>query len=179
MKSLSAIRFSLINLVAFVGFATHANPHQHDHGQLLVSQEGADWHLEFTLPAINVFGFEHKPQNQAHHKKIESFVNLLKDPSQVLSLGELCKTTSSVEHISSQLSDRHHQSEHEHDEHEHSTHMDVKFEYQFKCNAKINDVKVRLFPHLAGLEQLSVMWVTDKKQGATTLTPTAPTFSIN
>lgn len=120
---LSAL-FSCCNQVA-------AQVHQHGQGQLFVSQENNDWHVQFILPAADVLGFEHAPENAQQEKTLHSLIERLDKNDAIVDLGEHC-TLSEITHSLSEHSLLEHSSfeAHEHesggndDHHEDDHHND-------------------------------------------------------
>ena len=78
-----------------------AQQHVHDEGQLLLVQENNQWQVQFVLPAINAFGFEHKPESQADKQAIKKFIQTINKPNNVIDLGEQCRFVSLTESLSS------------------------------------------------------------------------------
>lgn len=75
--------------------------------------------------------------------------------------------------------------EHDHDKHEKAKekvmHKDFEVSYQFNCGS-VSDavvVKSHLFERFEGFEKIDVQWLSDKGQGAVTLTADEPTIKMN
>lgn len=180
-----------------------AQKHIHDQGELFIAQDGNQWHFEFVLPAINAFGFEHLPENDAQQHAIHQFVKQIASTELVLKLNKQCSLDSASESISDvflngehlerdhehDIDDNHkHQDEHEasdnhehHDEHEtaEAQHFDAEFSYVFTCKASVNTIEIVLFDRVENLEQLSVQWVVEAGQGAQELTSANRTLKFN
>ena len=78
-------------------FTTAAQVHQHGQGQLFISQESSDWHVQFILPAADVLGFEHAPENAQQEKTLHSLIERLNNNDAIVDLSEHC-TLSEVTH---------------------------------------------------------------------------------
>ncbi|ABG38828.1 conserved hypothetical protein [Paraglaciecola sp. T6c] len=101
-------RITMLTALMNCCFSTTAQVHQHGQGQLFVSQENSDWHVQFILPAADVLGFEHAPENAQQEKILHSLIQRLDKNDAVVDLGEHC-TLSEVTHSLSEhsLSDDH------------------------------------------------------------------------
>lgn len=113
-------RITMLTALMNCCFSTTAQVHQHGQGQLFVSQENSDWHVQFILPAADVLGFEHAPENAQQEKTLHSLIQRLDKNDAVVDLGEHC-TLSEVTHSLSEhsLSDDHeHESGGNNDSHE-------------------------------------------------------------
>jgi len=100
--------------------------HEHGHAQMSVIVEKNELLISLESPAINIFGFEHKPENQMQHKKIVDSVKDLENTNTLITLDEsancsLVKTE--VEHPFEIAHADDHKDEHKHDE-KHDDHKD-------------------------------------------------------
>ena len=93
-----------------------APPHVHGVGTLQLALEENSLSAELRLPAINVVGFEHTPNDAQQKAAVQNAVALLKDSGQVLILPDKaqCKIESAV--VTSELLD--HDDDHDHDNHD-------------------------------------------------------------
>ena len=129
-----------------------APPHVHGVGTLQLVLEENSLSVELRLPAINVVGFEHAPNDAQQKAAVQNAVALLKDSGQVLILPDKaqCKIESAVvtsellEHDDDHDHDNHdeaHDDDHDHDDahdddhadHDHD-HADFDVSYGFDCH---------------------------------------------
>ncbi|MEM5499375.1 DUF2796 domain-containing protein [Paraglaciecola mesophila] len=67
-----------------------AQAHQHGQGQLFISQEENEWHMQFILPAADVLGFEHAPEDAQQKKALQSLIKRLNQNEGVVDLSGRC-----------------------------------------------------------------------------------------
>lgn len=176
----------------------HIGAHEHGVAQLNVVLDDDELKIELDSPAMNVIGFEHKPETEAHLNQSHDALHKLEDGDWLVINGGGCElddkdvdwefaemvhahfhADENGEHKHDYKKDDHeHEHEHKHDrddDHHHDdgeTHSDIESEHEFDCK-KPNEVKtisVNLFDDFKGFEQLNVQWIVNDKQGATTLT---------
>lgn len=155
-----------------------APPHVHGVGTLQLVLEENSLSVELRLPAINVVGFEHAPNDAQQKAAVQNAVALLKDSGQVLILSDKaqCKIESAV--VTSELLDHDdhdeaHDDDHDHDDahdddhadHDHA-HADFDVSYGFDCRRPtvLKQITLRLFQQLPRLERLDVDMVTTTGQ---------------
>ena len=166
-----------------------APPHVHGVGILQLVLEENSLSAELRLPAINVVGFEHTPNDAQQKAAVQNAVALLKDSGQVLILPDKaqCKIESAV--VTSELLD--HDDDHDHDNHDEAhdddhdgahddhdgahgddhddhdhDHADFDVSYGFDCRhpTALKQITLRLFQQLPRLERLDVDMVTTTGQ---------------
>ena len=150
-----------------------APPHVHGVGTLQLVLEENSLSVELRLPAINVVGFEHAPNDAQQKAAVQNAVALLKDSGQVLILPDKaqCKIESAV--VTSELLDHEghdgahdddhaHDSGHDHDDHDGANdddhdgrdhaHADFDVSYGFDCRhpTALKQITLRLFQQLPG-----------------------------
>jgi len=152
-----------------------AQPHVHDEGQLLISQEGKEWQMQFNIPAVNAFGFEYEAKTKEEKKAVSSFASLIKNLDKVIAVDADCHIEARNDNLSHD-DHKHDEHEHEHDKHEdehqaHGEHLDAEFSYHLHCDSAITSAEVTLFKQLKSLHHIQVQWISDKGQGALELSP--------
>ena len=158
----------------------HAHTHTHNRGELLIMQQGNMWSIEFTIPAINAFGFEHKPENKRQKQLIQGFIDKITKPATIIELDGSCKLRSFEQQVSQLLvKDKDHHHGHAHHKDESEGHIDANFSYLFNCKNDPSAFNIKLFTHVKGLEQLSVQWVTKQGQGAKTVGADEPQLVLS
>lgn len=122
------MRTKSLLLAGLVGIAMNvsAKPHLHGSGTLFIAQDDSLWQLQFVLPASDVVGFEHKPENERQAKKALTQSDILRTPSNVFVVPNSCQVESAeltvpfeLEMTSSGEHKHGHEDEHDHDEHKH------------------------------------------------------------
>ncbi len=183
MKILLSLHIATaLTLTSTVLFA--APPHVHGVGTLQLVLEENSLSVELRLPAINVVGFEHAPNDAQQKAAVQNAVALLKNSGQVLILPDKaqCKIESAVvtsellEHDDDHAHDNHdeaHDDDHDHDDahdddhadHDHD-HADFDVSYGFDCRhpTALKQITLRLFQQLPQLERLDVDMVTTTGQ---------------
>jgi hypothetical protein len=169
----SCLQLTLILLIS-VGFSADAKEHKHGQGQLLISQDGNEWHMQLSLPAADALGFEHEPETEQQKRTLHSLANrLAKNAGVVEPDGQCCLTK--AEHT---LGNQHEHDPHEnYDSHEHDRereHDDIEVEYQFNCKAAVTQISVKIFATMPSLSIIEVQWILENSQGMTKLTRSHP-----
>jgi hypothetical protein len=144
--------YMLIPILSFTSLAW-AQVHSHGEGQLLISQDDKQWLVQFVIPAVDIFGFEHAPETPEQIKQLANQTQKLKTNDGVIDLGQQC-----LLHKTDIEYDHHHQQEHDH--------QNIEFSYHFTCTSTVNEVSVLLFEWVNSLEHLEVQWFTEDGQGA-------------
>lgn len=140
----------------------HIGPHVHGVAALNVVLDGDDLTVELDSPAMNVVGFEHKPEAEADLNQSHDAIHKLKDGEWLVINGGDCELEDADvdwqykdilhEHFHADKKDEgehkhEHKEEHKHDhdnhddkkeahEHHHEdgeTHSDVESKHQFEC----------------------------------------------
>lgn len=164
------VRLSLIFLFS-MGFSANAQQHTHGQGQLLISQDGTEWHMQLILPAADSLGFEHVPETQAQKNKIESLAKKLQENAAVIEVDGQCALIKAAHSLVNQHGDELHKN-HEHDNEQ--DHHDIEVEYQFSCKDVITQVFVKIFETMPSLNAIALQWILEDSQGMLTLTRSHP-----
>ncbi|OFC70341.1 ZrgA family zinc uptake protein [Alteromonas confluentis] len=157
--------------------------HVHGHGQLLVAQDDSQWQLQFSIPAANLLGFEHEPEDQKQRDKVHAMETALSEFRNVASISGSCKVAQQdihiphAEHHEDHESHAGHAGDDAHEAHRQHQHEDVSLTYQLSCNDDISALTINMFGLAPSLSSLEVQWVTDKGQGMTDVTPQAATIN--
>ena len=165
-------------------FEDHAS-HEHGHATAQITFSNDTLNLELLLPFIDIFGFEHTPQNDEQHEKVIQSKSTLKNAQNVLIVKPkescLIKSTeieSVVIDSISEKNDHGHKEDHE-DEHHEDEHSDVNAHYVYQCsNAKPESIDFMLFDHFHTLEEIEVQFISDEIQVLSTVTPDKRTQSL-
>lgn len=160
--------------------------HVHGIASLSIATENNQMEIQFESPAVNLLGFEHKPESQQELDALSNTKTALMTAAELFTFtGATCQSTNiSIDIIgpagnADHASDHHdhddehadeddHDHEHAHDDKHDGSHSEVLATYQFDCKANKSaiTVQVNLFEKFAGLEQVNVQWISDSSQGS-------------
>lgn len=182
--------FILANVSYAEQKGTSLDAHVHGLSQLTIAVEGEKVELEFSSPAMNLVGFEHKATSKKDIAAVKQAESILRQPEMLFALSEAkCKpihTHVDISGLIEQHEDHHghkghdehkdHKDHKDHDDHkahdEHETHSEIVANYSFECkdSSVLSSIKVSLFESFAGIYKIQAMWVTPGKQGSAKLT---------
>lgn len=88
-------------LISLFSISMHANAQAHVHGlgEALIVEENNQWQIEVIIPAIDLLGFESRPETTEQLAKVKSVINLLNSPDNMIRMPSFC----SIENISHNL----------------------------------------------------------------------------
>lgn len=172
----------LLSALVSCCFTVSAQEHVHGQGQMFISQEDNNWHVQFILPATDVIGFEHAPENNAQQKTIQLFAKRLEDNNSIIEFQPNCalnEVTHSLylahlNNIETVHAQKHDEKYHEHGGRNGFFHEDVNVEYRFVCPDKVKKLTVTLFKGPMSLTSIRAHWITNTSQGIAPLTPAEP-----
>jgi hypothetical protein len=155
-----------------------AKPHVHGVGALQLVVEDHHLHIEISLPAMDVVGFEHAPRTVAQRDAVTQAAALLKDVRKMLELPTAAECTVASSAIESALLEDQQKQHHDHDHDE--VHADFDIAYRFDCRRPeaLTSLKVNIFERLPRLEKLEVQSVMPSGQRRQSLTPGQPTITL-
>jgi len=186
----------LILLSAMAQAVEYRRHEAHAHGvaHLNVAIEGNRLYIEFSSPAANIVGFEHRPRTQDQKGAIQAAIQKLKKGDKLFVLPPGSRSQLETAEVDTDIDDHdshgtdsghvrkdndHHASEDSHDKdhhdadgHENERHSEFKAKYQFSCdNPKaLSHIQVKLFQAFPGIEHIEVQLVTEQRQTAQDLT---------
>ena len=180
--------FMLANVSYAEQIGTSLDAHVHGLSQLNIAVEGEKVELEFSSPAMNLVGFEHKATSKKDVAAVKQAESILRQPEMLFSLTEAqCKPVYTnvdisglIEHDDDHDGHKGHDEHKDHDDHkahdEHETHSEIVANYSFECkdSSALSSIKVSLFESFAGIYKIQTMWVTASKQGSAKLTAENP-----
>ena len=161
----SCIQLTLIFLMS-MGFSVDAQEHIHGQGQLLVSQDGKEWHMELSIPAADALGFEHEPETEEQKNALHSLTKRLEKNAGVIEPDGKCSLINAKHSLGIRQADDLNNNEHDH--------HDIDVEYQFICKAAITQISVKIFEIMPSLSFIEVQWVLENSQGMAKLTRSHP-----
>ncbi len=167
LKLFSILLFSVMSMLAIKVFA---QAHIHGQGELLIAQEGTNWHISLVVPAGDILGFEHSPETEEQRQAINKLAGKLETNEKVFALNDEC-SLDKVNHNLKTQGEHHHDGEH--------GHHDVEVEYNFTCNSASIELSITLFDWITSIEKIQAQWVVQGGQGQKTLTPNQPTLELN
>ena len=156
-------------------FEQHA-AHVHGHATANISYEDSKLNIDFTFPAIDIYGFEHEARNAEESQAVDNALSLFRDSSNIVTMKPKC------EHELHEHEDHseHHDHEDGHDEHEEIEHSDVEVDYLFKCETKSPiEINFVLFENFPSLEEINVQFISDNMQQLFTVSPKNPTITVH
>ena len=150
----------IILLMPFLA-ASHVHQHVHGQGQLLIVQQKQHWHLQFTLPAADVLGFEHPPETPEQIQRVAELNKRLAVIEQVIKFDNACVMEQSESRLPSENDYAH-------------AHQDMKVEYRLLCESPAKKITLTIFEWASSLQQIEVQWSHDMGQGMAKLKPNKP-----
>ncbi len=178
------IQLMIISLAAvpFSAAGEYARHKAHVHGiaELTLALEGDKLEAMFTSPAMSLVGFEHKTTNREQIAAAAKVAAALGDAKALFIFeGANCVADDieiDMSAITGNIEQEQHSNHGSHDAHdkrdEQNSHADISAHYSYTCS-QIDHLQSLRFG--AGklpfnLEEVNVMWVSDRGQGASTLT---------
>jgi hypothetical protein len=151
----------------------HREVEAHEHGtaELNWVMEGQKLSVSLQSPAMNMLGFEHRPQNEHENQKLSLLLTTLTSPDNVIELmGGQCTLSSvnitnpfatkasddKLNHVSSDESD--------------DKHNDIIVAYNFLCQQplELETFNIKLFDTFEGFELIHAQWIVNDIQGGAT-----------
>ena len=164
--------------------------HVHGLSELTIAMEGESLEIQFTSPAMNLLGFEHKASSTKDKATIKIAASILRQHETLfLFSGGRCDHVETLVDLSGLIkSDEHehgHQknsAEHENDDghtkefEEHTqknNHRDAVARYRYRCEniAQLSEITVNMFENFPGIHNINAVWIKPMQQGAAALTP--------
>lgn len=165
--------------------------HLHGHVEFNIAQDGHHLLIEITAPGSDVVGFEHQPENEEQHQRIELAEKTLKDTTALFTLSAAAECSAEKVSLHNPFEDGEHHEEHEHheghehdkdhehheghehkadeahhEEHESDQHAEFTVEYDFHCEemGKLTQIETSWFEHFPNTEEIEVNLLTDTAQ---------------
>ncbi|PHR81282.1 MAG: hypothetical protein COA59_16030 [Colwellia sp.] len=153
------------------------NAHVHGSSELMIVMEGRVLEIQFISPAINLIGFEHQAMTKQDIAIVKNTASLLGEHDELFSFsGSRCSLINSVIDTSDLIK----RDEHKEGHAIHDTHTQIVSKYNYDCEvmSKSLTITATLFDTFSNIQQVRVMWITDKKQGAVTLNAENKTINL-
>lgn len=153
--------------------------HVHGLSELSIAMEGEKLEIQFTSPAMNLLGFEHKASTQKDLLAIENTASVLRQHETLfLFSGGRCDHINTSIDLTVLIESDEHKKEHEkhekHEEHaQNNNHSDVVASYKYRCEniGQLRALTVDVFEAFPGVHKVNAGWIKPIQQGAATLTP--------
>lgn len=201
MLPFKAIRILLCMMMVLLyvsGVQASMDEHEHEslaahvHGQavLTVVMEKNQLFMELETPAINVLGFEHKPNNKTQNQSFNRALDLFNQGKNLFVFqGTQCQQVSvkvNAPKWHDESSEEHEEHAHEH-EHEHekeeseNSHSEFLLSYVFNCSEikNLTEIEVSLFELFSGFDMIKAEWIFLSGQGAVKLDAKNRTIKVN
>lgn len=184
--------FISVILIAFCSAGpTTADTHTHDdhqheflefeshvHGEATanIALINSSLTVELKLPAFNVFGFEHEPENTDQQQVVTSRLAYLRESKALIELRPACEIQETK--VVSNLEKHHHDS---HESDQHYGHSDITATYFYRCLKDNKEIELNfiLFNQLPSLNNILVQFVSDNTQKTFTATRERTTISLH
>ena len=149
------------------GYESHGS-HQHGVATLTFVLEGNEAELAFDSPAVNIFGFEHKPADEAEQLKLQLVLDGFRAGAW-FSFDSAAGCAVSTAEINSELERGAEQG-----------HADLNASYSLLCQdpEQLKQLSIQFGELGQGVEKVSVQWIVNGTQGAAEWTPTGGPVSL-
>ena len=156
--------------------SSHNEAHVHGEAELTLAIEANKLFINFLTPADSLLGFEHKAETADQIKKIEDVRVKLSQIDTILTLSKLeCELSNNENNLNTLLAKEPHLGlvEHKHEHHDHVKHTELSFSYTLMCEklSEMNTATINLFEQFEEIKKIRTLWISEKGQGAVTLTP--------
>lgn len=140
--------------------------HEHGHAILNAAQDGNEVEVSIEVPAMDMVGFEHQPENEQQKALIEKIEAALLKGGDVISFAKTAECHLEKAKVESALLSDHddhegHEGHEEHADHEeHGGHSEFEITYHFHCDkpAKLSGFELKLFNVSSSLQEVDVNW---------------------
>ena len=169
---------------------TSLDAHVHGLSDLTIAIEAEAIEIQFTSPAMNLVGFEHKASSKKDIASVNNAESILDQPESLFIFsGSVCRLVESKVVLSGLIEEDHkdhkdhkdHEGHEDHEDHEdHQGHSEIVGHYSYRCSdlSKLSSIKTVMFESFPGIYKINAMWVMPSKQGSTTLTANNPTLIL-
>ncbi len=165
--------------------ANEHTAHVHGEAELTLAVESNKLLINFLTPADSLLGFEHKAETAEQVKKIEDVRTKLSQIDTILTLSKMkCEISNNENNLNTLLAKGSHSTLGKHkDEHEHEHHVEhteLSFSYTLMCEklSEVNTATINLFEQFEEINKVRTLWISEKGQGAVTLTPNNNTLKL-
>ncbi len=157
--------------------------HEHGGGELNLAMESNEIQIELRMPAMNIVGFEHQPNNQEQKDAIQKALKILNDANQLFALAPDARClVKKSKAITTAIEEDHNEGENEEEIHdEEETHSEFHGSYLFSCESpkELTTLQVKLFDLFKNIEELDVQIVKQGEQTSQELTAKASRIMLH
>jgi hypothetical protein len=160
---------------------THFDAHIHGVSELTLVIEKQQLELEMRSPAQNIVGFEHHAKTDKERAAVTKAKQRLMQHHNLFSISDNhCVFINHDINISNMINHQHHEHSIEHDEDENITHQNIIARYSYHCKKASLPlvITVKVFDLFVGIDQIHAKWITESKQGSSTLNHNNQTIEI-
>ncbi len=159
--------------------------HTHGSATLTVILSGEQLAIGFQSPAFNLLGFEHVPETPEEIAALAHAETVL---ASIANLVTIADASCEVRDLQISRPGQEANAGHDHEaaeahDHEHaaSGHWEFQLNAALHCTAVSARpaVTATVFEHFSGIQTLELLWATDTRQGAATLTAAQPSTTLN
>lgn len=171
------LAFGLLNSKLIL--AESLGPHTHGEAELNLVYDAQTLAIEFSSPAINLLGFEHRPVSPKELAVYDEATRLMKSGGHLFGLEASCQVVESsmelpfdLEHSFSGAEDSAASIDGDHDrlglhQHNEDEHGNYSVSYLFSCEKlKQIDLELRMLKYFPGIHTLHLQWIAFGQQGA-------------
>tara|TARA_R110001583_G_scaffold195483_1_gene374096 strand:+ start:4952 stop:5527 length:576 start_codon:yes stop_codon:yes gene_type:complete len=142
--------------------------HEHGVAELNWVMEGQELSLSLHSPAVNMLGFEHRPQNEYENQQLSLLMTTLSNPDKLIELtgGQCILSSANITNpFAVEVSDE--KFDHGSSEESDHQHNDIIVEYNFLCQQplQLETLNIKLFDTFAGFELIHAQWIINDIQG--------------
>lgn len=188
MKAINKlIQAIALTITFFVSMSAHSfEAHVHGLSELTIAMEESSVEIQFTSPAMNLVGFEHRANTPKEIASVRSVSSTLRHDNSLFTLANAqCKHIDASVNLTD-LIDPDNNSDHKDAQHhkhkniheanahaEHSDHGEIIARYKYRCAkaSTLNSITVNLFNDFPAIDKIQVMWIKQGQQGSIMLTP--------
>jgi len=160
--------------------------HVHGTAELALAMEGNGLELMLRSPAINLVGFEHRATTPEQLQAVARTEMVLGNPDAMFILeGGNCALEAAEVDVSEVIRSRGNQASSDHDSHEmyekETAHINITAHYRYTCIdvSDLKSLRLRSGKMPFSVEEIRVMWVSDRGQGAAVLDAKTQQIEMN
>jgi len=140
--------------------ANAANSHVHGHAKATLVLDNDKLNFTMTVPAYDILGFEHAPNNKEEEAIVKTTINNLEEHKNWLKFNPNLCSLNKIK-VTSPFSHHHdHKSE---DNHTHND-FDITIEYLCKNSKEITSVNVIMHHLISKIKTIELQWLAHNKQ---------------
>ena len=161
------MKLSILGVLILASWACNVQSQHHVHGQgsVFIVQENELWQVQFLLPASDILGFEHSPENKHQQYLVDQFEKNRTDFNNLVQFDSTCVQRNDSQSALASTGQ---------DESPTKQHHDLEFIYLLECEQAISEMTFPILQQYHNLKSLHVQWSTQLGQGSKLITASAP-----